>query len=283
MDRISREVIEKATELARLDRECKEFSYEAPKPQSDEEFVGFLSQLIAICARAFELKNEVRLLLSELSNLNIHDPEIEKIVRDIRDDKKLYSITQYERLAYIFNKETDDFHEKWEIDAGDFILSRPDALGDFHGMVDYVSYLTGVMRVGTLVSRRKISKAGLASFREIRESFAFGLYLSSIALCRALLETAFFETLKRKGYVSPEQSKVVKIDIATESRLFRLIKDAFKMRLIDYDTKEDAFFVKDRSNTMVLHAKDEEHAITEDLAFEVIKKTVHVVEQLYEK
>ncbi len=97
------------------------------------------------------------------------------------------------------------------------------------------------------------------------------------------METAFFETLKRKGYVSPGQSKVVKIDIATESRLFRLIKDAFKMGIIDYDTKEDAFFVKDRSNTMVLHAKDEEHAITEDLAFEVIKKTVHVVEQLYEK
>ena len=44
MARISREVIEKATELARLDRECIEISYEAPKPQSDEEFVEFLSR-----------------------------------------------------------------------------------------------------------------------------------------------------------------------------------------------------------------------------------------------
>ena len=70
------------------------------------------------------------------------------------------------------------------------------------------------------------------------------------------METAFFETLKRKGYVSPEQSKVVKIDIATESRLFRLIKDAFKMRLIAYETKEEAFFVKDRSNTMVQGVRD---------------------------
>ena len=67
MARISGEIIEKATELARLDRECIEISYEAPKPQNDEEFVEFVSQLIAICARAFELKNEVRLLLSELS------------------------------------------------------------------------------------------------------------------------------------------------------------------------------------------------------------------------
>lgn len=279
----SREIIKKAKELARLDRECKALSYEARKPHSDEEFVEFFSELMSICARAFELKNEIQLLLSGVGNFTIHDPEIEKLIRHIRDDRELYSVSQYLRIASMFNKSADDIHSAWDVDARDFILNHPDAFSDFLGEVDDVSYFTRAMRVGTVISRRRIPDVGLALFGEIRDSFAFGLYRSSIALCRALLETAFFETLKRKGYFDPGQSKVVKIDISKEDTLFRLIKDAFKLRITDYDTKEDALFVKNQSNTMVLHAKDQEYEITEDRAFDVIRKTVQVVEQLYER
>lgn len=279
----SQDIITKAMELSRLDRECKEYSYETRKPRNEEEFVEYISELMGICARAFKLKNEVQLLLAEVSNLTIHDPEIEKLLRDVRGDKEMYSISQYKRYATLFNRDTDDINEMWEADAKDFILNHQEALDQFHCEVDYVSYFAGTMKIGTLISRRNVPEPGLAYFREIRESFAFGLFRSSIALCRALLETAFFETLKRNGYFKPGQSNVVKIDLARDDNLFRLIKEAFKLRLIDYDTKEDAFFVKNRSNTMVLHPKDEEHEITEDLAFDVIGKTVQIVEQLYEK
>ena len=106
---------------------------------------------------------------------------------------------------------------------------------------------------------------------------------NEIQLLLRELESVFFETLKRRDYLTPNQSKVIKIDLAKEDRLFRMIKDAYKMKIIDYGTNEDAFFVKNKSNTMVLHAKDEKYEITENIAFEVIRKTVHVVERLYEQ
>ena len=276
-------IIEKAKELATLDQECIEFSYELKKPQGDDEFENYFLELTTICVRAFDLKNEIQLLLHEATNLSVHDPELEKLLRKIRDDEKLYSVSQYERLASFINKGTEKGGDKLDVDSSDFILSHPEAFQDFHGEVDYVSYFTRSMKVGALISRRKIPEVGLAYFREIKDSFGFGLYRSSIALCRAMLETVYFDTLKRRDYLSPNNSKIVKIDLAKEDRLFRMIKDAYKMQLIDYGTKEEAFDVKNKSNTMVLHAKDQQQDITEALTFEIIGKTINVVERLYEK
>ena len=167
------------------------------------------------------------------------------------------------------------------MDSDDFIFQHPDAFQDFHGEVDYVKYFTRSMKVGGLISQRSVPDTALAYFQEIRDSFSFGLYRSAIALCRAMLETVFFDTLKRRNYLNAGGSKVVKIDLAKEDRLFRMIKDAYSKRVIDYDTKEDAFFVKKQANTIVLHAKDSQPEITEEVAFDVIQRTIRVIERLY--
>ncbi len=274
-------IIAKAKDLLRLDRECIELSYEMKKPTSNEGLKEYLSELMTICSRAFETKNQIQQLLRDAPSISIQDEETLGLIRDIRDDKELYSVSQYVRVASFFNRGTDNEDDLWDLDANDFVRNDPDALQDFHTSIDHISYIVGTMRVGALISRRQIPESGIAYFNEIRESFAFGLYRSAIALCRAMLEATFFDTLKRRGYVKKGQSKVIKLDIAKEDTLFRLIKDAHKMGVIDYDSKEDAFFVKNQTNTMVLHAKDTPYEISEDLAFDIIRRTIGIVERLY--
>jgi hypothetical protein len=276
-------IINKAKELALLDRECIELNYERKTARGSEEIVEYLSELMTICSQAFHLKNEIQLLLIDTSNINIHDNELETLIRKIRNDEKIYSVSQYEVMASTFNKGLDDTDEQFDIDTRDYILHHPEAFTDFHGEIDYVAYFVGSMKVGTLISRRRIPDASQAYFNEIRESFAFGLYRASTALCRVMLESVYFETLNRRDYFTPDNSKVIKLDLAKDDRLFRLIKDAYAMKITDYDTKEDAFFVKNHSNTMVLHPKNKKHHISENIAFEVISKTINVVEILYEK
>jgi hypothetical protein len=281
MHDVTQRIIEKCRELDRIDRECIELSYESSKPQNEEQFIDYLSELMGISARAFELKNEIQMFLREADNLTIHDANLADLIRKIRNDEKFYSITQYERIASFFNTKVDEPSDAWDIDSHDFILQHPEAFQGFHGEVDYVEYFTRSMKVGGLIAQRRVPDSALAYFREIRDSFSFGLHRSAIALCRAMLESVFFDALKRRSYLTAGGSKVVKIDLAKEDRLFRMIKDAHSMRIIDYDTKEDAFFVKNQANAIVLHAKDSKPEITEEVAFDVIQRTIRVIERLY--
>jgi hypothetical protein len=280
---IKQDIINKVRKLDQLDHDCKEFSYEAKTPRNNEEFIEFIQEIMGICGKAFDLQNEIQLLLGEVSNINIQDKDVEKVLRNIRDGKDSYPVRQYKKIASSFNQSIDDVSDKFEIDAFDFVVNNPDTYSNFHEEVDYVAYFTRSMSVGALISRRQIPETSRSHFQEIREAYSFGLFRSSIAICRTLLEVAFFESLSRVGYFKKNQSKVVKIDLAKEDKLFRLIKEAYQRKLIDYDTKEDAFFIKNEANVTVLHVKDSKPIISEESTYEIIKKTIGVVEQLYNK
>ena len=105
---------------------------------ASDEITEYLSEAMRICGRAYELKNEIQLLLLQVPNLNVHDPELENLIRDIRDDKKFLSVSQYESMASFFNERRDDPNESWEVDAQDrFVQSIDGSPGVLLRPTDY--------------------------------------------------------------------------------------------------------------------------------------------------
>jgi len=64
----------------------------------------------------------------------------------------------------------------------------------------------------------------LSYFNELKESYAFGQYKASTALCRSLLEIALYEKLKARGVFKNKNPKVTNIDVTKEDNLCRYIK-----------------------------------------------------------
>ena len=64
---------------------------------------------------------------------------------------------------------------------------------------DITSYYLAQITIGPIISSFKIPSYLLSYFNEIKETYAFGKYRASVALCRALLEMALYRKLKAKG------------------------------------------------------------------------------------
>ncbi len=275
-------IIEKAKKLIELDRECLELSYERKTPRTADEQWDYLLELFNVCCRAFDSWNVIKLALPEIQNVGIYDAGLEEVVRKVRNDDELYCIRQYKRLVQVFNRDLLDDKDKLQEETFDFVFDQVQSwelvIQDY---VDDVSYFARRAKVGTVISRRKISDTAVKYFNEIRESFAFGLFRSAIALCRALLEIAFFETLKRHGLGASQEGKLVSLDIMRDNTLAPIILEAHNLGIIDGKIKQISLDVNRKVNTMILHSKDVQQEINEMRAIEIIRDTVRVVEYLH--
>jgi hypothetical protein len=117
-------------------------------------------------------------------------------------------------------------------------------------------------------------------FDEIKEAYAFGLSRSSITLCRALLEMALLDKLKRKGYFKNKKNKIKSIDVAKQDNLYSYINMAKSCRILISNYAKKAHQIRISANE-ILHLKDDDRNFDRKGTLEIIFGTVEILEHLY--
>jgi len=155
-----------------------------------------------------------------------------------------------------------------------------DIFSDFHSWFDVTSYYLAQITIGPIISSFKIPSYLLSYFTEIKETYAFGKYRASVALCRALLEMALYRKLKAKGAFRDKDPKVTGINVAREDNLNRYINMAKWEKVLSKDSLDLAHQIRKTANG-VLHIKDSEKQLNKKIVVDTIFATLRILEGLY--
>jgi len=280
LDTYTKSIIGKSKQLLEIDRDCIELLYEAPTPESSNDIKEYLVEMMRQCGNAFVLWNEIRKLLIEVSTVNIHDDSIKELLRKIRNDEQLYSVETYVRIAEDFGKNIEEA-DAIDVDTFDLVANNPDTLIEFHSKVDYISYFVRSMRIGALIASRSVPEEISSSFSELRDCFAFGFLRASGAICRMMMETAYYHALQRHSDFFRTGDNVVRIDLRTEDRLFQFIKEAHRLGLVGQKVTQKAHDTRRLVNAGVIHTKGLNPSLSESETIQIIHDTMDVIEAVY--
>ena len=273
----------KVRKFNELEKEFITITYESKKPETKEELENFYMGAFRISSRAFKLRNEIATDFSDVLNIKIYDKEVRETLDKMRRNDKFYSIAFYESLAESWNLKAESHEEEMDASLEDYLYSYSkfdELLEEFHSWFSISAYYYKKIKIGPILSSSHVPESIKSYFGEIRNAYAFGLYKSSIALCRALLEMSLFDKLKKKGAFKEVKTKVTHIDSAKEDNLYRYIFLAKQKRVLNKINVDKAHQVRISANK-ILHIKDKEAKIKEKEAFDIILNTVEVIESLY--
>jgi len=271
----------KVREFIQLEKYFLKFTYESKKPKNEHDLDLFFNGAIKIASKAFDLRNEIMEDFHDVTDLQIYDQKIKEILNKLKRNDKFHSIAFYQYIAQLINKTTENYSEKWLVDIRDYLSAKHDDLWeDFFSWFNLNSYYYAKIKIGPIVTSSHLPRSVQNYYNEIKEAYAFGLYKSSIALSRALLEMSLFDKLNKRGLFKSSNQKVINFDIAKEDNLYRYILCAKKEGLLDSKSKELADQVRGSANS-ILHLKENEQNLSEKETMEIIFKTVEVIEALY--
>lgn len=281
MECIKEKIVENARRLKKLEKDFLRFTFESKSPETSEERKNYFSSAIKLAAEAAGLENEIILAFEGSPNLRIIDSEVKDVLSKIRRRKnEFYSIRWYKSVLEQQNigKAEED---KFPITLTDLIFSKfDDYLEDFHSWFDLSGFYERRIKIGPIISSSDLPENMEQYFSEIKMAYAYRLYKSCTALCRALLEMALFEKLKRKGLLKETDQRVTDIYVVKQDKLNNLIWLAFVNGLLPREKKERAHKIQLKANK-ILHLKSDGARIPEQDAFEIICDTVDVLEHLY--
>jgi len=282
MVKFSDEIIDDVRRLAKLETEFRRFSYEIKWPENKQEQKEYLIKMIEKAGEAHELRRQI-LLNSRLINvLQVRDENVKKILNDIRKDKdKFYSVSFF-KAVWSENNEGEGYIPLDLIDIVEKLMSEGELLDDFHSWFDLIRFNVREIKVGPIITVSDLPNNVKKYFSEIRSAFAFGLYRSSVILCRSLLEISFYNALKKKNRANPNQAIVVSINDYKNDTLVEMIRLARIHNIIDSRLKNIAHEVRVTGNK-ILHLKEDELQFAEDDALAVIWKTIEVLEHIYRR
>lgn len=279
-------IIKQARKLGQLEKEFLKRNFGSGKPESDKR--DFAMELSRIAVEAFSIRNDIVSDPEYYQETTLKVPrDVEVILKKIRENDKFYSISYYEGLAKEYNyliEILEKGEEKVPTSLEDYLKNSDywqDWLNDF--IPD--SYYRAKIKIGPIIaSFHHIPDNIQQYFNEIRETFAFGFYRSSVALCRSLVEMALYDKLSRKGIFQNRNTKVVNIDIAKEDNLYRYINLAKRERILEREKAELAHNIRKSAND-ILHLKEDtqkvEPTLSEENTFKTIFDTINVIECLY--
>ena len=272
----TKDLVDRVRKLEHLDRQCIELAYERAKPTDATGLREYVIELFTLCYEAFTLWNDIKQYMSEASSTKIHDKNIRRELKRIRDDQELYVIRQYKSLVSLLNKPGE---KEFEESLDEYLSDKFDELFDkFHVWFDYVVFYRRKAQAGCIIvpfhSKPSIDKY----YSEISDAFSFGLFKASIALCRALLELVLFDELCKRKLLTKTNVLHIETERQEEFNLARMISQAKKSKLIGRSSEERAHKSRRTAND-ILHGTSEEK-VTEEIAFEVIRDTNFVVEDL---
>jgi len=266
-------LLQKVRRFGELEKEFLRYTYEAPNPATKDESKDFLLKAVQIAWDAFKLRSEILYEISELREVTIHDKNALRLLDGIRNGDPFYSISFHEKLF----SENEDVPTSMD----DFLRQKFDNLfEEFHSWFDLIGYFVSKTRIGPIISASKIPDHLLAYFNELKETYAFHQYRSSLALCRSLLEIGLYDKLKARGIFKATNPKVTHIDIAKEDNLNRYINIAKWEHLLSPASYEIVNKIRTSANS-ILHPKDKEPQLNAKQVFETIFDTIRIIETLY--
>ena len=282
------ELVDKTSEFVRLDQECKRLSYEHVKPRDHGELLEYMEKLYSLCSDGFSLWIEIRKELGEIVVIDVIDREIIKSLKNIRDDHdgdNWYVIKQYRTMTNIFNSNITNDNDKFPESMEDYVYEDFNDLAvNFHGLYDVSGYFVRRIMVGCIIVHHKQNQSINSYYSEIRETYAFGLHRSCLALCRALIEMVLHEELERRGKLKLSSApNAVRIETGREydAPSFNiLIGDAKRCRILSNREASVAHKIRRMANG-VLHLRDRSasDSLSADVMFKTIRDTVTVVEK----
>jgi len=248
-------------ELARLVALVAEFEkLDASIPQGLEK--GNLDVLDQTLTK----KKEIKRILSGRRPLNV-DFKLGFKLKKIRDNYGYVIDLVLEAIA----KHTGTPLSQESEDGIDYI----DALFS-EGTADYVDegFFTRKNEVGTLIVSGSLPDHFVHHFQNLRECYALGLFQATVIYCRAVIETGCFEALRRKGKVKLN-SKAEDIREFSLKALMNSIKP-----FIYRDNWENANKVIKKADG-ILHSKRQKMTITQIEAYNAIKDTFAIIEEIF--
>jgi len=276
-----KQILDNVRKLELLEREFKKFNYETATPRNSDESISFLREIIRIAGEAFTTRNKILEDFKDVTELNIQDKQEQELLDSVRRNDKLYSIAFYENVGGIINADAENQENKMPTSIEDILNDKfEDIFSDFHSWFDVTSYYLAQITIGPIISSFKIPSYLLSYFTEIKETYAFGKYRASVALCRALLEMALYRKLKAKGAFRDKDPKVTGINVAREDNLNRYINMAKWEKVLSKDSLDLAHQIRKTANG-VLHIKDSEKQLNKKIVVDTIFATLRILEGLY--
>ena len=277
-------------ELNKLETEYRKYDYETKRPASSDELRQFLLHGFKIGWKAFELRSAIELDIAKegISNIRTDDESLRRTLVKIKGGGKFYSISDYENLCKVINTHIEDESEKLSTTTDQFLEEQFDELHpEFLGLFDPVDYYARAGRIGAIVHTQDVPRDLGTYFTEIRDAYALGLLLSSVALCRALLEMCLYDRLSYVGVIKKTNQSNVVIFADREKRIrdiytASLLKKAKAAGLLDITEYELGHKVNDKAND-ILHPKDRTLNLEDTEVVKIIEDAVKVVEGLYQE
>lgn len=274
-------ILESARKFDELEKQFLKYTYETKKPQNFEELQHFFEESVRLAIEAFDTQNDILENFINIRELNIIDQNVLNILDSIRDGKKYYSISYYENWMDMVNKGKESFSDRHPTSIYEILHEKfSDYLDDFHARFDLVGYYFDKITVGPIISSSKIPEHLINYFEELKETYAFGQYRSSIALCRALLEMALFHKLTVRGAFRTQDTNITNINVAKEDNLNRYINMAKWNELLSESERSNAHEIRKKAND-ILHAKNSSNELNGSEIIDTISLTINIIEKLY--
>jgi hypothetical protein len=274
-------VLKNVRKFERLEKEFLKFTYETSKPQSPEELSAFLGEMMKTAVEAFTAKNEILEDFKDVTELRIQDRQALRLLDSIRRDDKFYSIAFYENVGKMLNTKAKNRTDEIAMSIRDILSDKFDDLfSDFHSWFDVTGYYFAKIKIGPIISSFKVPSYLLSYFEELKETYAFGQYRASVALCRALLEMALYRKLKARGAFKDKEPKFTSINVAREDNLNRYINMAKWEKILSKGSLDIAHGIRKTAND-VLHSKDAEKQFDHKVVTDTIFGTLRILEELY--
>lgn len=280
MNRYEIKIIEAARKIDSLEKEFLTLKDESKRLSNKNELKEYTKRLWLIGSEAFDIRNEIIAEYPNITNLQINDPSVKKILEKIRSNDTFDSISFFQKWSEALEEETGERFD-FPINFEQYLEAKfDDWYDEFHQRFHLISYYQSIIEIGPIISSSKIPPEAQSYFDEIREAYAVRLDASAVALCRAVMEMCLFDKLKKKGFF--KNKKVVPLDIVRQDNLSYLIRTAKNEKLLDKATKELADQIRISANQILHPKKTNGQLVSATMGtFQLITDTVKVIEKLY--
>ena len=252
---------DKLKQLLKLLTEFEELDISIPSALSNKD-IGVLDRTLA-------KKKEMKRLLSECDPLSV-DRGIGNKLKKIRDNHGHNIDRVLETFKEVMGEAISQESEEG-IDIVDALFSE--------GTADYVDegFFTRRNEVSTLILSESINSGLphiLRHFRNLRECYSLGLFETAVIYCRALIETGCFEALRRQGLIRRD----LKVEDFREYHLKALMESIRGIVSRGNWNRADKVI---KNADRILHSKRESPFVNQNEAYDAIKDTFAIIEELY--
>jgi hypothetical protein len=222
----------------------------------------------AILERAIEAKRRIKRWLARQKALTA-PPDLTLKLKKIRDNVGYVSDRVISVLSLVTKSRLSQDAEE-EVDIVEALYSE--------GTVEYVGegFFRRRNEAATVIVGQSLPETFVDHLERLIECYSLGLFEATIIYCRAVIEAGCFEALRRRGRVRADQ----KSPDWREYRLSALMRSVKELRLVDKRSSREADRVIKWADR-ILHSKRKETAVAEREAYDAIKGTYAIVEELF--